>query len=426
VLGATAGEVLWRFETSNVSGPYVVTGDDGTIYNTDNQRLWAINPDGTIKWTFDQAGGGKAIDFLADGAIVTGLGHTIWAINPDGTERWSYTWDGGFNEQLDSGPSVGPDGNIYAVSGTDGSVGLGMFSLTPDGELRWADEGDPILDPINASTNWRLYFTQDQVFFAFQYTQPGAPYVFGYDFNGNQTNDIDYTCTSAPKTDGVSRLLLAGQCGLQAIDPKTDSIIWNVGFGAVNMLPVVDAQGIVYSGKWHGPASAVDQQGNILWTSTSPDVSLQRTLAVSDVNGLFMFAGEGFGSPNWFSVLDTQTGEQGFTVPFLTVDGHNELSWSNEAALSPDESVAYFTTRFTSNGAPGAIWAVAIADTPDIPTPECPADASKDGVVDSADLNMVLFEFGCIGDCPADITGDGIVNSADLNMILGEFGATCE
>ncbi len=51
-------------------------------------------------------------------------------------------------------------------------------------------------------------------------------------------------------------------------------------------------------------------------------------------------------------------------------------------------------------------------------------DLDKDGAVDSADLNMLLGEFGCTSGCTADIDGDGSVGSADLNMLLAAFGDT--
>ena len=123
---AEAGEVLWRFELANVSGAFVTVAPDGTIYTTDQDRLWAINPDGTVKWAFDDAGGagglpvaggGQPVALLPDGRLVVAAGFTIWALDPDdGTVGWSFTWDGGFNNQIDNGPSVGPDGNIYATT----------------------------------------------------------------------------------------------------------------------------------------------------------------------------------------------------------------------------------------------------------------------------------------------------------------------
>lgn len=59
--------------------------------------------------------------------------------------------------------------------------------------------------------------------------------------------------------------------------------------------------------------------------------------------------------------------------------------------------------------------------------PACPGDANGDGVVNAADLSVLLSQFGT-GVSPgsgADFNGDGQVNSADLSVLLGSFGAPC-
>ncbi|MCH7945445.1 MAG: PQQ-binding-like beta-propeller repeat protein, partial [Armatimonadetes bacterium] len=64
---ADAGEVLWKFDLSSVSGAFVTVALDGTIYTADQDRLWAINPDGTVKWTFDEAGGAGGLPVAGGG-----------------------------------------------------------------------------------------------------------------------------------------------------------------------------------------------------------------------------------------------------------------------------------------------------------------------------------------------------------------------
>jgi hypothetical protein len=57
----------------------------------------------------------------------------------------------------------------------------------------------------------------------------------------------------------------------------------------------------------------------------------------------------------------------------------------------------------------------------------CPADLNGDGVVDLADLGILLADFGCAppGPCVGDINGDGSTDLADLGILLSEFGNTC-
>ena len=51
----------------------------------------------------------------------------------------------------------------------------------------------------------------------------------------------------------------------------------------------------------------------------------------------------------------------------------------------------------------------------------CPADLNCDGVVNGADLGILLGDWGQEG-VPGDITGDGPVNGADLGILLGAWG----
>jgi hypothetical protein len=52
----------------------------------------------------------------------------------------------------------------------------------------------------------------------------------------------------------------------------------------------------------------------------------------------------------------------------------------------------------------------------------CFADLDDDGVVDGADLGILLGAWGPQGETVADLTGDGIVDGADLGLLLGEWG----
>ncbi len=57
----------------------------------------------------------------------------------------------------------------------------------------------------------------------------------------------------------------------------------------------------------------------------------------------------------------------------------------------------------------------------------CIGDADFDRVVDLADLNAVLSNFGAQDiTLPADLNADGVVNFADLNLVLSAFGASCD
>lgn len=50
-------------------------------------------------------------------------------------------------------------------------------------------------------------------------------------------------------------------------------------------------------------------------------------------------------------------------------------------------------------------------------------DVNCDGIVDDADLLLVLFEFGSTAITPADVNNDGTVDDADLLLVLFNFGS---
>lgn len=58
--------------------------------------------------------------------------------------------------------------------------------------------------------------------------------------------------------------------------------------------------------------------------------------------------------------------------------------------------------------------------------PACPGDFNDDGMVDGADLAVLLGAWGMCppkGSCEADLNDDGEVNGADLAILLGNWGA---
>jgi hypothetical protein len=58
-------------------------------------------------------------------------------------------------------------------------------------------------------------------------------------------------------------------------------------------------------------------------------------------------------------------------------------------------------------------------------TGTCTGDVNGDGVIDLADLNRVLANYG--QDTPfGDADGSGTVDMTDLNIVLSSFGAACD
>ena len=129
---AAANHVNWRFR---MNGPYSYVrpaiGPDQTVYAVDVfDHLYALAPDGALKWLVRGAGD-KGVAVGLNGTIYVASEDYIKAFNPDGSTKWTFVQNP--RAFICLGVSVGPDGNIYSV----GTEGIGVFSLTPAGALRW-------------------------------------------------------------------------------------------------------------------------------------------------------------------------------------------------------------------------------------------------------------------------------------------------
>lgn len=140
------GTQKWAFVNSSIEsgdvGSSPAIGLDGTIYaaavstcqsSPCLKTLYAVNPNGTQKWSFAFASGAyskssPAID--SNGVIYIGSGSGVfYAINPNGAKKWEFTT--GWSPYIGSSPAIASDGtiyfgaqdkNLYALSG--GSLGL--------------------------------------------------------------------------------------------------------------------------------------------------------------------------------------------------------------------------------------------------------------------------------------------------------------
>jgi outer membrane protein assembly factor BamB len=167
---APSGQLAWKVTTQSdvLSAPAI--GVDGTIFvGSEDKNLYALNPDGSLKWTYPGNDGlqspvvgpegvvyvaGKpsmcAIDatgklkwitptdgdatapaIASDGTVyVAAATGTFYALDgATGTERWRATLTA-FDTHLQ--PLVGADGLVY-VGATDGT----LYALSPDGTVKW-------------------------------------------------------------------------------------------------------------------------------------------------------------------------------------------------------------------------------------------------------------------------------------------------
>jgi outer membrane protein assembly factor BamB len=136
------GTLKWAFNTSDrtfISSPAI--GADGTIYiGCDGGILYAINPDGSLKWSYDGLGDvGGAITIASDGTIYFGTGDEgtpgkrLYSINSDGSLKWYLKFNGYIHSC-----TIGADGMIYVGSDVCTSAGSDIYAISPDGTVKWS------------------------------------------------------------------------------------------------------------------------------------------------------------------------------------------------------------------------------------------------------------------------------------------------
>ncbi|TNJ63344.1 hypothetical protein FE784_25840 [Paenibacillus hemerocallicola] len=140
------GEKKWTFRAKG-SGVYIppVLGADGTIYvksfSSGGDSLYALNPDGSIKWSSDTKTYSKPA-VGADGTLYIWSDMKLLAYNPDGTVKWGMDAGKPFltnaavcggNQPLFSTPAVGADGTVYVAT----AVSDWFYAIDPRGKVQW-------------------------------------------------------------------------------------------------------------------------------------------------------------------------------------------------------------------------------------------------------------------------------------------------
>lgn len=172
------GRFKWRLTLPDQYVPTrPIVGPDGVIYAMGNfGHIYAVNPDGTLRWVVSPAGGvSGCLGMLPNGSVVVGGDGGVQALSPiDGSTLWTFP----IQTPLLAGPSVGPDGNIYAADDSRWSQSvMGAFILSPTGQLVWS--GGKYYRRGGGWTPQEIKFGGGNAYFWSDYSSTGDPDVLG-------------------------------------------------------------------------------------------------------------------------------------------------------------------------------------------------------------------------------------------------------
>jgi len=280
------------YDLSLLSSPAIAP--DGTIYvGSPDSALYAVNPDGTLKWRYLTGGNVQASSSIAaDGTVYVGSCDSyLYAINPDGSRKWTYF----VPDEVVSCPAIAIDGTIYlaasdfiqAVSagGTqirtfvepsvrfsaspavaaDGTVcgaarAGDFYRIYPDLVEKWHQLywGVNPTDPAIASDG-TIYFGSESSFFAdFRALNPDGSDKWSY-WTGGAVRS-----SPAVAADGTVYFGSTDN-GLYALNPD-GSLKWRYETGGdVDAGPAVAEDGTVYAGSDDNHLYAVNADGTLNW-----------------------------------------------------------------------------------------------------------------------------------------------------------------
>jgi hypothetical protein len=354
--------VRWRLQLAadySLHSPGI--GPDGTIYVAmSNGKLYAVSPQGTTHWVFPAGLGGGVhgpVAVGADGSIYvaamvpasTGSGTTgaIISLNPDGTERWRF--DAG--DFMIAGPNIGPDGNVYAVTDL---LGIGLFSLTPAGQLRFHTGAFTEYGSLGEE----IVFGPNRLYFDFDMFGVGPARLFAYDLNGNFVFEATGVSGGEQPATGPNGNVLTptfpigAGLSLGAFGPN-GARLWNFYEfpGNVQTAADVGPDNTAYSSRNLSTLLALDAAGQVRWRYVDTGILFEP--AVTPSGSLVFVPGRvTYGQPGFFLGVST-AGQPLWRVDLPDEPGfepYGQLVPMSRPVFSRDGGTAYVVTDVAGDG----------------------------------------------------------------------------
>ncbi|MDC3335647.1 PQQ-binding-like beta-propeller repeat protein, partial [Opitutales bacterium] len=277
------------------SSPAIAT--DGTVYiGSNDNKLHAINSDGSAKWTFttgDWVDSTPAIG--ADGTIYFGSwDNQLYAIDPS---NGSKLWDFNTSSCIIASPAIGVDGRIYF-----GSKDEFFYALESNGSLAWESYiGNPIASSAALGQDGTIYFGDENGTFHARNQDGSEKWSYSVDVVTDMNNSI----LSSPAIDLSGNLYFGsgnGFCYSIADNGTSASLNWKFATSdRVDASPVLGENNEVFFVSRDGYLRSLDTNTGIAnWEVFSGDVFYSSPTV--DLNGrVYVIGYTGFGENHLFA-----------------------------------------------------------------------------------------------------------------------------
>ena len=344
-IGSQTNTVKWTYATgASISYSSATIGSDGTIYiGSVDGNFYAINPDGTKKWSYATGVVHSTAAIGSDGTIYIGSDSGLFALNPEGMFKWSYTTGAVYGS-----PAIGSDGTIYF-----GSYDKKIYALNSDGTFKWSyTTGNYVYSDPAIGTDGTIYVaSRDNKIYALN--SDGTfkwSYLTGGTIWGSPSIGMDGTiyCGSNDKK-------------VYALNPD-GTFKWSYTAGGyVQGTPAVGTNGTIYFGTYNDKkVYALNPDGTFKWSHTAGGyVTNYHNSAVIGADGTIYIGA--YGDNNVYALNPDGTlkwsyaaGGKFINTPAIGPDGTVYIG-NYDSKLYAFAGVLDYSADKTSGGAPLAV-----------------------------------------------------------------------
>lgn len=349
---AANGRVNWRFQADDayIQGRPAI-GSDGTVYAAGvGGHLYALTPEGGVKWIFrGNYPVFQTVSIGADDTVYFAGSHIIYAVNPDGTLKWQVANPSG--AAFDAGPNVGPDGNIYAVADTAGSQspGFGAITISPAGEVI-NDRPGYVHGNGGAFTTREIVFGSGQFYFGglnnFIFNTHGLEF---FQLGGNYIRTVPLAGGGQPVVapDGTVYCILGANPGspprVGAFAPDGSLLRTILTTETYTTSPDVGADGTIYATHDLSDLSAYTPNGSQIWEFTEPAEGYFGAAIVNRQNTVVTAGFSRVNAPGFIHGLDAVTGDLAWQID-LPAENGGFVRTMSRARFTDDGATLYYGT----------------------------------------------------------------------------------